>query len=372
MKFSLNLPKNIMFGENSVDALGENVKSFGNICIIVTGKKSTKESGALDKVVCSLKKANIAYMIFDEVVGEPDTEIVDKVRNMAKAEGAKFIIGLGGGSALDVAKAAAGLYGQSLTTLNYLNKEPFEYKGIPFVGIPTTSGTGSEITLNSVLYNKTKGNKNSIAHPEFQSKLSIIDPVLTYSMPKTVTAASGMDALTHAIESYTSKAANPVTFALAGKAIQLIGENIVRAVGNGLDRDARSNMALGSVTAALAFSQTGVGVAHSISHPLGAFFHIPHGVANAILLPVVIDYNDAACHDRYEEIKVLLGGNKKASKQIREFMKNMPIAKTLLEAGYSRGSEKEIIEKTFQSRSLKKNPRVVEEKDILDIIEKCL
>lgn len=372
MRFSLNLPNNIIFGENTVKALGEDVKDFGNKCIIVTGKKSTKESGALDKIIDSLKKSNISYLLFNEVAGEPDTEIVDKVRNIAEAEGVQFIIGLGGGSALDVAKAAGGLHGQKLTTLHYLNKEPFEYKGIPFIGIPTTSGTGSEITLNAVLYNRSKGNKNSIAHPEFQAKLSIIDPTLTYSMPKGVTAASGMDALTHAIESYTSKAANPVTLALAGKAIQLIGKNLVKAVENGLDKEARANMALGSAIAALAFSQTGVGVAHSISHPLGALFHISHGMANAILLPVVIDYNDKACHDSYEEIKVLLGESGKASEQIRELMKNMPIPNTLLEAGYKKGREREIIERTFQSRSLKKNPRMVEEKDVLDIIEKCL
>lgn len=372
MNFLLNLPNNIVFGENTIDDLGEKVKAFGSKCIIVTGKKSTKSSGALDKIISSLKKSKISFFIFDEVKGEPDTEMVDKVRNLAKTEDVEFIIGVGGGSALDVAKAAAGLYNQNLKTLSYLNKEPFEYRGIPFIGIPTTSGTGSEITLNSVLYNKSKGNKNSIAHPRFQSKLSIIDPTLTYSMPDSITAASGMDALTHAIESYTSLAANPITLALAGKAIELIGQNLVKAVDNGLDKDARANMALGSVIAGLAFSQTGVGVAHSISHPLGALFHIPHGVANAILLPVVIEYNDKTCHNRYEEISVLLGGNMKASEQIRKLIKSMPIPKTLLEAGYKKGREKEIVEKTFQSRSLKKNPRPVKEKDVLDIIRECM
>lgn len=372
MAFTLNFPENVIFGENTIEALGEKSRNFGSKCIIVTGKKSTKESGALEKTIDSLTKSNISYIVLDEVEGEPDTKVVDKIREISKAEGVEFIIGLGGGSALDVAKAAAGLYGQALPTLEYLNKEPFSYTGIPFIGIPTTSGTGSEITLNSVLYNGKKGNKNSIAHPKFQSRLSIIDPVLTYSMPPRITASSGMDALTHAIESYTANTANPITMALAGKAIELIGRSLVKAVENGYDKDARSDMALGSAVAGLAFCQTGVGAAHAISHPLGAIFHIPHGMANAILLPVVVEFNKVASSEKYEEIGKLLGGSGEASKQIRDLLKNMPIPKTLMEAGYSKGKEEEIIEKTFQSRSLKKNPRVVEEKDILYIIEECL
>lgn len=371
MNFSLKFPSNLVFGENSVDQLGEHIVEFGNKCIIVTGTKSTKESGALDRVIDALKNNNVKCIIYDKVRGEPDTDVVDNIRFWAEREDADFIIGLGGGSALDAAKASAGLYGQELPTVEYLNKKPFEYKGIPFIAIPTTSGTGSEVTLNAVLHNPIKKNKNSIAHPKFQAKLSIVDPTLTYSMPSWVAAASGMDALTHAIESYTSKAANPITMALAAKAIELIGRSLIKAVDNNLDVEAKSNMALASTTAALAFSQTGVGVAHSISHPLGALFGIPHGIANAILLPVVMDYNDKECHDKYQEIAKLLGVKRKASDCIRELLYKMPIPKTLKDAGYKKGKEKEIIKRTFESRSLKKNPREVKENDILDILEQC-
>lgn len=372
MNFSLKFPSNLVFGENSVDQLGEYSVEFGTKCIIVTGTKSTKKSGALDRVINILKKHNIECIIYDKVRGEPDTEIVDDIRLQAEQENVDFIIGLGGGSALDAAKASAGLYGQKLPTVDYLNKKTFEYKGIPFIAIPTTSGTGSEVTLNAVLHNPIKKNKNSIAHPKFQAKLSIVDPTLTYSMPPWVAAASGMDALTHAIESYTSKAANPITMVLAAKAIELIGKNLVKAVDDNLDVEARSNMALASTTAALAFSQTGVGVAHSISHPLGALFGIPHGIANAILLPVVMDFNEKECPDRYQEIAHLLGITQKASDCVRELLCKMPIPKTLKDAGYKEGKEDEIIKRTFESRSLKKNPREVKEKDILYILEQCI
>lgn len=372
MNFSIKFPENLIFGLNSLENLGEYVEELGNSCIIVTGKSSVKKSGALDIALNSLEKHKLDYIIFDKVRDEPNTLLVDELIALCKNQEINFIIGLGGGSVLDVAKAAAGLYGQKGSTLDYLNKEPFDYKGIAFVAIPTTSGTGSEITLNSVLYNEATKNKTSMAHNKFQARLSIIDPSLTYSMPPSITAATGMDALTHAIESYTSKEANPITTVLAGEAIRLIGSNIIPAINNGEDSIARNNMALGSVIAALAFAQTGVGVCHAISHPLGAIFNIPHGVANAILLPNVIDFNNKVCSKEYNEIQKLLGGRDKVSSQIRELLSLMPIPKSLKETEYKGGYEQAIVRKTFHSRSLIKNPRKVREKDILEIIEKSL
>ncbi|MDD2402381.1 MAG: iron-containing alcohol dehydrogenase, partial [Clostridia bacterium] len=204
MQFTLHFPSNIIFEEDGIEKLGEKAIEYGNKCLIVTGKKSAQKSGALDKVTESLKKANIQFVVFDKASGEPNCEIVDEVRELADKEEVKFIIGLGGGSPMDVAKAAAGLWGQNLETVKYVNKEPFQYSGIPFVAVPTTSGTGSEVTLNSVLYNPQTGNKKSLANPKFQASLSIIDPSLTYTMSSKLTAAVGMDALTHAVESYTS------------------------------------------------------------------------------------------------------------------------------------------------------------------------
>lgn len=368
MDFSLYFPCETIFGEGTINTVGEKVKAYGRKCVVVTGKSSSQKSGALSKTISSLTKQNIEYVVFNDTKGEPDTNIVDIVRELSKKVKAEFIIGLGGGSVLDIAKASAGLFGQKLSTLEYLNKTPFNYKGIPFIGIPTTAGTGSEITLNSVLYNSKSGNKNSIADTGFQAKLALIDPELTYSMTPYITACTGMDALVHAIESYTSKIANQITMALAEKSIELIGRSLVNAVNNNMDKKARNDMAMGSMIAALAFSQTGVGVAHAISHPLGAIFHIPHGIANAILIPTVIDFNYEACPDKYDKIACLLGDNKKASNQIRDFLQNMPLPKNLADAGYTKGQEEEIIIKTFGSRSLKKNAKKVTEQDVIEII----
>lgn len=372
MEFSLRYPGHILFGEDKVRELGQQVKMFGKRGLIVTGRKSMEKSGVLQGIVNDLESHGITGCVLDGIHGEPDTDIVDQVRRMMEDEKVDFVVGLGGGSVLDVAKAAAGLWGQKLSTRDYLNQEPFEYLGIPFAAIPTTAGTGSEITLNAVLYHPELGNKNSLAHPGFQARCSIIDPVLTYSMPPEITAMTGMDALTHAVESYTSKAANPVTMAMAGKAIGLLCEGLPTAVVNGGDKVARSKMALGSMMAAMAFAQTGVGVAHAISHPLGALFHIPHGLANAILLPSVIAYNDKCCHYKYEEIEKMLGITIRFSDFTKNLLDQLPIPKKLGEAGYIEGNEEEIIRKTFTSRSLSKNPRPVQEADIIHIIQDCM
>ena len=372
MQYILQFPGKILFGENTIDKLGENAVEYGNKCLIVTGQKSTRLSGALQRTVESLKEKGMESLCFSKVSGEPDCGIVDELRVLAEKEKVDFLIALGGGSALDTAKAAAGLIGQDLPTVEYLNKAPFEYKGIPFMAIPTTSGTGSEITLNSVLYNPVTGNKQSIAHPCFQARLSIVDPTLTYSMSPELTAITGMDALTHAVESYTSQKANEVTQTLAVKAIKLITANLVETVKNNNNIEGRKMMAWGSMIAGMAFAQTGVGVAHSISHPLGALFQIPHGLACAILLPVVIDYNGQVCMEKYQEIVDVLGYKGEFSSYLRKMIKQLPLPQTLTEAGYKEGQEEKLVTATFDTRSIKNNPRMVEGKDVRAILEKCI
>ncbi|MGI6588743.1 MAG: iron-containing alcohol dehydrogenase family protein [Peptococcia bacterium] len=372
MQFTLHFPSKLIFGDNTLDKLGENAIEFGKKCLLVTGKKSTRESGTLQKTMESLTKNDIKCLCFSEVSGEPDCEIVDRVRTLAEKEKVDFLVALGGGSSLDTAKAAAGLMGQDLPTVEYLNKAPFEYKGIPFVAVPTTAGTGSEITLNSVLYNPVTENKKSLAHPCFQARLSIVDPTLTYSMLPRLTAITGMDALTHAVESYTSLKANEVTKALAARAIKIICENLRATVENNLYCEGRSKMALGSMMAGMAFAQTGVGAAHSLSHPLGALFHIPHGVACALLLPEVVAFNSVVCRDKYEEITVMLGLKEDFSAYLHKIVKQLPLPQTLTEAGYREGREKKIVTASFDSRSIKNNPRKVEKKDVMNILVRCL
>ncbi len=367
-EISLTWPKRVLIGEGVLAKLSEEMKDFPKRGIVITGGRSTKRSGTLDRV---LKELNgFDCLVFDRVTKEPSTAMVDEARAAARDFGAGFVIGLGGGSALDVAKATAGLYHLDLDTQACMDQKVFERANIPFVGIPTTAGTGSEITLNAVLYSETTKNKQSIAAPWFQAEIALVDSELTVSMPPALTAATGMDALTHAVESYTSKVANEATRALALQAIEAIGKGLVAACEDGENRTARLHMAKGSALAALAFSQTGVGIAHAISHPLGAEFHIPHGVANAILLPEAIRFNRVVCESDYQAIAQALG-MEDAEAGIRDWLNRLPIPKTLAEAGYERGREASVLEKTFLSRSLKKNPREASREDVLALIAWC-
>jgi alcohol dehydrogenase class IV len=365
---ALTLPKRVLIGEGVLKQLAEEMKGFSKKGMIITGGNSVKRSGTLNRLLEELSAFDC--LVYDQVSREPTTEMADMARKAAREFGAGFVIGLGGGSAMDVAKTTAGLYGLDQSTQTCMDQKTFNKKNIPFIGIPTTAGTGSEITLNAVLYSETTKNKQSIAASWFQAEVALIDSELTISMPAALTAATGMDALTHAIESYTSTVANEVTRALALEAIQAIGAGLMPACEDGSNRQARLLMAKGSALAALAFSQTGVGIAHAISHPLGAEFHIAHGVANAILLPEAIRFNRKVCEEDYEQIAKALG-MEDAEVGIRKWLSLLPIPKTLSQAGYERGHEESILEKTFLSRSLKKNPRQASREDVLMLIEWC-
>ncbi len=365
---ALTWPKRVLIGEGVLKQLAEEMKGFSKKGMIITGGDSVKRSGTLNRVLEELSEFDC--MVYDQVSREPTTKMADAARKAAREFGAGFVIGLGGGSAMDVAKTTAGLYGLDASTQVCMDQKTFEKKNIPFIGIPTTAGTGSEITLNAVLYSETTMNKQSIAAGWFQAEIALVDSELTISMPAALTAATGMDALTHAIESYTSMASNEVTRAIALEAIEAIGAGLIPACEDGDNRQARLLMAKGSALAALAFSQTGVGIAHAISHPLGAEFHISHGVANAILLPEAIRFNRVVCEEDYVKIAGALG-MEDAEVGIRAWLKILPIPKTLKEAGYERGKEASILEKTFLSRSLKKNPREASREDVLTLIEWC-
>lgn len=367
-EISLTWPKRVLIGEGVLANLAQEMKDFPKKGIIITGGQSTKRSGTLDRVLKALD--GFDCLVYDQVTKEPSTAMVDVARAAARDFGAGFVIGLGGGSALDVAKATAGLYHLDTSTQACMDQKAFDKANIPFIGIPTTAGTGSEITLNAVLYSETTENKQSIAAPWFQAEIALVDSELTISMPASLTAATGMDALTHAIESYTSTVANEVTRAVALEAIEAIGKGLIAACQDGENRQARLQMAKGSALAALAFSQTGVGIAHAISHPLGAEFHIPHGVANAILLPEAIRFNRVEIESDYVKIAQALGMDD-AEAGIRDWLEKLPIPKTLVEAGYERGREASILEKTFLSRSLKKNPRQASRDDVLALIAWC-
>jgi len=269
------------------------------------------EAGLLDCVSGVLKKASIDFVVFDKIEPNPTMPSVHEGADLYKSEKCDSIIALGGGSPMDAAKAIGVKATHEGDIIQYTRRggKPVQDITPPLIAIPTTSGTGSEVTRFSVLTNPEEKIKMVIATPVITADVAIVDPALTRSMPPSITAFTGMDALTHAVESYISNKATTLTETLAIKAIELIGTNLRQAVANGENMEARSNMILASMMAGMAFANSSVGTVHAVAHALGGYFNIAHGVANALMLPYVMRYNLIACPEKFEDIAMALGEN---------------------------------------------------------------
>ncbi|QJT11237.1 iron-containing alcohol dehydrogenase [Oceanidesulfovibrio marinus] len=304
--FIFQIPPRIVFGPGYVQKVGEEAKRFGSTAMVVTGRTATTRSGALDAVVASLEAAGLAVVKFAEVESDPSVAIVEKGAALAREKGVDVLVALGGGSPMDAAKGMAILMTNEGSIAKYEKEQPAN-AGAPIIAVPTTAGTASEITRFTVITDPEARIKMLITFPGIIPRVAVLDPELTVSMPPAITAATGMDALTHAMEAYISLRGNALTAVQALEAIELIGDNLVRAVMNGADMEARQNMLLGQMLAGFAFSNASVALVHSMSRPLGAHFGIPHGTANAMLLPPVMAFNRPACTDKMARVAMALG-----------------------------------------------------------------
>lgn len=279
--------------------------------ILVVTDAVLRQIGVVDGVLAPLVAEGYSIDIYSDTVPEPPLEVGERLVAYTRSGGFDLVIGIGGGSAMDLAKLAAVLAPQEDQVADYLNlsgsRKP-EHKGLPKILIPTTSGTGSEVTDIAVLSLATT--KDVVTHPFLLADTAIVDPDLTLTVPAKVTAATGIDALTHAVEAYISVNASPATDGLALHAIRLIAGSLRKAVADGSDRQARSSMSYGSYLAGLAFFNAGVAGVHALAYPLGGQFHISHGESNAVLLPYVMGYIRQSCVKRMGDILEALGGNK--------------------------------------------------------------
>ncbi|OXS73082.1 alcohol dehydrogenase [Lysinibacillus sp. KCTC 33748] len=276
--------------------------------ILIITDPFLKELGLTDHLEKPLLENGYATTIYTDIAPEPPLAIGEKLVEFTRKHHFDLVIGLGGGSALDLAKLAAVLATHDGKVADYLNltgTKNLENNGLPKILIPTTSGTGSEVTNISVLSLETT--KDVVTHDYLLADVAIVDPALTISLPPKVTAATGVDALTHAIEAYVSVNANEVTDALALQAIKLISGSIRTAVHDGQNKQARSDMSYGSYLAGLAFFNAGVAGVHALAYPLGGQFHIAHGDSNAVLLPYVMGYIRQSCEKRMKDILDAMG-----------------------------------------------------------------
>ena len=298
--FTFNTTPSLVFGAGSVARLGEIAAArLGSRIALVTDAGLVR-AGLVAPVLEILQKAGVAVAVFDRVVADPPEAVVLEAAEAARSFGATGVIGIGGGSSLDVAKLVALLArsGEPLDAAYGVGNA--RGPRLPLLLAPTTAGTGSEVTPISIV---TTGahEKKGVVSPVILPDVALLDPDLTLGLPPHVTAATGVDAMVHAIEAYTSASPNnnPVSRALACEALRLLGRNIARAVHQGSDRDARGAMLLGSMLAGQAFANSPVAAVHALAYPIGGHFGVPHGLSNALVLPYVLRFNAEACGDAY-------------------------------------------------------------------------
>jgi alcohol dehydrogenase class IV len=300
-------PTKITFGLDSAQQVAHEVKQFGGSKVLIVTDPGVIAAELLSPVESSLKAGDVAYVIYDGVEPEPPARVIDRGAEIFKSEGCDLVMGLGGGSSLDVAKGISILAANKGRILDFCGIDQVPRKGAPMILIPTTAGTGSEVTRVLVLTDEEQNTKNVVFTPYALANAAIIDPMLTVSLPPTVTADTGMDAMVHVIETYVSMNATVFSDILAERALALIAENLPAAWAKGSNTQARSNMSLAATLAGLAFGSGGLGAVHALAYPLGTEYHMTHGRTNAIMLPHVMRYNLPGNPEKYALIARLMG-----------------------------------------------------------------
>ena len=305
--FSFTGARKLVFGNGSFQQLPEQIRELQAKRPLIVLDKQLAATGMKEQVVELLKKSGMEGQIFDKVDPEPKISMADDGAKLVLKAKCDIVVGIGGGSAMDVAKAIAVLATNKGKAVDYLGLNKVPGPGLPKIMVPTTAGTGSEVTFTSVFVRPDLKKKEGMNSPFLYPDLALLDPLLTVSLPPGPTASTGIDALCHAIESYTSINASPLSELISLEAIALIAENLRTAVHDGSNIAAREKMLLASLYAGLGLANAGVTAVHSLSYPLGGKYGIPHGLANTVLLPHVMSYNISGAQEKFVDIAEAMG-----------------------------------------------------------------
>jgi alcohol dehydrogenase class IV len=302
------IPTDLHFGHGVLAKLPEQVRSLGGYGALVVTDAGVVKTGVIGRAEELLKSAGLTVAVYDGVQADSGSGLITEATMRLGEAGLDVVVGIGGGSSIDTAKAVAVLATSGGSILDYVGFNTVRTKPLPVVAIPTTAGTGSEVSLWSVFTDDARALKVAIGGFSIYPSVALCDPELTLSLPPFPTAATGMDALTHAVECYTNKACQPISGALAIRAVELIGRHLRTAVADGANREARYAMMLASTMAGMAMNPTRLGLAHAFAMPLGSWrLRVPHGAANAITLPVVMRFNAVERPDRLADVARALG-----------------------------------------------------------------
>ncbi|WP_054637487.1 iron-containing alcohol dehydrogenase [Thalassobacillus sp. C254] len=374
-------PIKILSGEGVLKNIPQELQNFNAGNVMIFADPGIIQAGILSKLEDVLKDAKVSYSIFSDLVPEPPLETGREAVQALKESNADFVIGIGGGSSLDVAKAAAVLYGNEGEPGDFLNltgSRELENKGLPKMLIPTTSGTGAEVTDISVF--SLEKTKDVITDPLLLADVAVLDPELTYTVPPRITASTGVDALTHAVEAYISVNATPLTDSLALEAVRLISRNIRTAVWHGSHEESRNKMAWGSLLAGLSFYNAGVSGVHALAYPLGGLYKIPHGESNAVMLPYVFDFVWPSCMEKMTDLADALGVDASllstreaavsAVQALQEIVRDTGIPQTLDRFGVKEEDIPLLAEEGIkQKRLLQRSPRPYSQNDIFQVYQ---
>ncbi|ACA59677.1 iron-containing alcohol dehydrogenase family protein [Candidatus Desulforudis audaxviator] len=382
MLFDILTPARVLFGPGSTYRLGEETAALGRKALLVTGRESLKKTGNIERVTQPLAVSGIEVISFAEVPPEPAVDVVEAGRRRVRDEGCTVVIGAGGGSALDAAKMIAGLAHTDGPARDYLNGREVSAPGLPFIAVPTTAGSGSELTRTAVLVDPETGRKQSVRSDYWMARTVVADPILTMSMPRSLTAQTGMDAFTHAVEAYTSRWATPYTNALSREAVRLIAQNFYTACHHPGRRDARESMLLGSGLAGMALNTARAGAVHALAHPVGVRYGLGHGVVCGVLLPYVVEFNMAVVEDKYAQLARTIGvaqadaSDSEAAGRFHHFVvrlaARLEFPEKLGSLGLTREDIPELVEAALGSASLAANPRKATHADLTAILERNL
>ena len=380
-EFSFSVPQEIIVGKGSLARLPEAAEKLGGKHGFIISGPHLNKMGIVASCSESLENAGIKVDAYTETEGNPSVETVEKAAAAFCKSGADFIIALGGGSPMDVAKAVGVVarYGGSFTEYEGGGRVPGDI--IPLIAIPTTAGTGSEVTAFSVITDHSRNYKSTVFSYKLIPAYAILDPELLTTAPVSVAAACGIDAMVHALEAYISKDASPFSDAMAEKALELIGKNIRRYVADRTDIEAAEAMITGSLFAGIAFSWARLGDVHAMSHPVSAYFDVPHGVANAILLPTIVEYNALADRGKYLKLFNYISLTPASEAEFESVMlvdlltelnEQLGIPGSLGEVGVTADKFDAMADDAMKSGNIAVNPRSTTKKDVLSLYEKAL
>ncbi|MDD2634984.1 MAG: iron-containing alcohol dehydrogenase [Bacteroidales bacterium] len=364
----------LVFGENSINLLTNEIHKLQVKNVFLICDPIIKTLSFWSKLTKELQKKGIKYFVFENIVADPGYEIADAASQEALKTDCELIVGIGGGSALDIAKivSISSITGETCKEL--MAKTEITQKRLPLILIPTTAGTGSEVTHISILSDNKEQTKNGLVSPKLYADVAILDPKITLSLPPDITAFSGLDAIIHALEALTSRLANPLTDILALEALKILYNNIAEAFSNGQNINARTQMLYGSMLAGKAFANSSVGAIHAFAYPIGAEYNIPHGLANSIMLIPVLRFNLSAAPDKYAKAAKAIGidivgiTNRTASElllaKLDKLVDDLRISRFLRFYGVSKSDIPRLSQKVIKiSRLLNNNPKKITVKD---------